>query len=256
MTTTLAFLGQFGEGIDLIFHKKESVGGGVEIGGPKQFVDLGLTHLKISALAVAIAAAVATPIGLYLGHKGRGQLVVSAISNVGRSVPIVALIAFFIAFLGIGTTNIVIALTLLAIPPIFTNTYVGASQVDGEVVDAAEGMGMTGAQVVWRVRFPLALATYFGGLRTAAVSVLATATIAPYANVQTLGEPILNPAVWGLTGAIAAAIVVAILTVILDAGMGALQRAVTPKGIKLAQSRTVTGKRFSIPTFRRREQTT
>lgn len=256
MTPVLAFLGQFGDGVDFIFHKRDSVGGGVQIGGPRQLFDFGVTHVKISAIAVALAAAVATPLGLYLGHKGRGQLVVSAVSNVGRSVPILALIAFFIAFVGIGTTNIVIALALLAVPPIFTNAYVGANQVDREVVDAAEGMGMTGAQVVWRVRFPLAMATYFGGLRTAAVSVLATATIAPLSNVQTLGEPILNQAVYGLTGAIGAAIVVAVMTVILDAGMGGLQRAVTPKGIKLAESRNTPGRRFSLSTLRRREHAT
>lgn len=255
MTTTFAVLGQFGDGVDFIFHKRESVGGGVQIGGPKEIAAFGLTHLKISAIAVALAAAVATPLGLYLGHKGKGQLAVSAVSNVGRSVPILALIAFFIAFLGIGATNIVVALMLLGIPPIFTNAYVGASQVDREVVDAAEGMGMTGFQVVWRVRFPLAMATYFGGLRTAAVSILATATIAPLANVQTLGEPILNQAVYGLTGAIGAAIVVALMTVVLDAGMGALQRAVTPKGIKLGQSEPTT-RRFSLSTLRRREQAT
>jgi osmoprotectant transport system permease protein len=255
MNTTLAFLGQFGDGIDFILQKRESVGGGVQIGGPSQIAGFAATHLEISAMAVALAAAVATPLGFYLGHKGRGQLVVSAVSNVGRSVPILALIAVFIAFFGIGTTNVVVALTLLGIPPIFTNAYVGASQVDPEVVDAAEGMGMTGAQVVWRVRFPLAMATYFGGLRTAAVSILATATIAPLANVQTLGEPIINQAVYGLTGAVGAAIVVAVLTVILDAGMGQLQRLVTPKGIRLAEA-PGPAKRFSISTLRRREQAT
>lgn len=256
MTTAIAFLGQFDDGITFIFHQRESVGGGVKIGGPSQLTHFGLTHLRISAIAIAIAAAVATPIGLYLGHKGRGQLAVSAIANVGRAVPILALIAFFIAYLGIGDTNVISALTLLAIPPIFTNAYVGATQVDEEVVDAAQGMGMTGAQIIWRVRLPLALPTYFGGVRTAAVGVLATATIAPLANVQTLGEPIINQAVYGLSGAIGAAIVVAVMTIILDVGMAGLQRAVTPKGIKLAQTDTPTGKRFSMSMLRRREHAT
>ena len=255
MTIPLAFLGQFGDGIDFIFRSRESVGGGVTVRGPHQLAEVGLTHLQVSVIAIALAAAVATPVGLYLGHKGRGQLAVSAISNVGRAVPILALIAVFIAYLGIGTTNVVAARALLAVPPIFTNAYVGAAQVDSEIVDAAEGMGMTGAQVVLRVRLPLALPTYFGGLRTAAVGVLATATIAPLANVQTLGEPIINQPVYGLTGAIGAAIVVAVMTVILDAGMGALQRAATPKGIKLGQAEPP-GKRFSMSTMRRREQPT
>lgn len=254
MNAPLAILGQFGDGVDFILHSRKSVGGEVQIGGPHQLAQFALTHLSVSIKAMVVAALLATPVGLYLGHKGRGQLAVSAISNVGRAVPILALVAVFIAFLGIGTANVVAALALLAIPPIFTNAYVGASQVDPEVVDAAEGVGMTSTQIVFRVRLRLALPTYFGGLRTAAVSVLATATIAPLANVQTLGEPIINQAVYGLTGAIGAAIVVAVMTVIIDAGMGALQRAVTPKGIKVGQSDAP--RRFSLSTLRRREQPT
>ena len=255
MSTTLAVLGQFGDGVDFIFHKRESVGGGVKIGGPKQLAGFAFTHLWVSLLSVGIAAAISTPLGLYLGHKGRGQFAVSAVANVGRAVPILALIAVFIAFVGIGVTNVVIALTLLAIPPIFTNAYVGASQVDAEVVDASRGMGMTDSQIIRRVRLPLALPTYFGGLRIAIVSVTATATIAPLSNVQTLGEPIINPPVYGLTGAIGAAIVVTALTLVLDLTMAALERVGTPRGIKLAQGGDVRGRRFSM-SFRRREHAT
>ncbi len=254
MTTTLAALGQFGDAVDFIFHKRESVGGGVKVGGPGELTRLGWTHLKVSLLATGFATALAAPIGLYLGHKGKGQFFASSVSNFGRAVPILALIAFFIAYLGIGLTNVVAALTLLAIPPILTNTYVGVRQVDPEVVDAAEGIGMSGSQIIWRVRLPLALPTFFGGVRTAAVGVLATATIAPLANVQTLGEPVINPQTYGFSGGLGAAIVVALLTLAADAGLGLVQRAVTPRGIKLQKAST--GKRFSIPILRRREQTT
>ena len=89
--------------------------------------------------------------------------------------------------------NIMVVLVVLAIPPILTNTYVGTRQVDREIVDAARGMGMPESQIVRRVRLPLAMPTIFAGVRTSAVSVLATATIGPYANVKTLGRPILNP---------------------------------------------------------------
>jgi len=255
MSVTLAALGQFGDGIDFIFNERDSVGGDVKIGGPGEITELGIEHLKVSFVASALAILIASPIGLYLGHKGRGQFFASAVSNVGRAVPILVLIGLFIAYVGIGTTNVVFALTLLAIPPILANAYVGARQVDPEIVDAAEGMGMTGLQVVWRVRLPLALPTYLGGVRVGAVSVLATAAIAPLANVQTLGEPIINQAIYGLDGAIGAAIVVAVLTVIADTLMAVFQSAMTPKGIKLERGEDSGGRR-SISSLRRREQTT
>lgn len=253
--TVLAFLGDFGEGLDFIFHERESVSGGVQVGGLGQVGGLALTHVEVSAAAMALGTALAAPIGLYLGHKGRGQFIATSISNVGRAVPILALIAFFIAFIGVGFTNVTLALTLLAIPPILTNTYVGVRQVDRDVIDAAEGMGMSGGQIIWRVRLPLALPTFFGGVRTSAVSVLATATIAPLANVQTLGEPVLNPQTYGFPGTIGASIVVALITLGTDAGLGVVQRLVTPKGIKLAQGGR-NAKGFSIPLVRRREQPT
>jgi osmoprotectant transport system permease protein len=255
MSTYLAILGDFGDAVDFIFHKRESVGGGVQVGGPAELAKFGVTHLKVSIIATGIATAVAAPIGLYLGHRGKGQFFASSVSNIGRAVPILALIAFFIAYLGIGYTNVIAALTLLAIPPIFTNTYVGVQQVDREVVDAAEGMGMTGGQIVWKVRLPLALPTFFGGVRTSAVSVLATATIAPLANVQTLGEPVINPQTYGLVGGLGAAMIVALLTVICDAGLGLVQRGVTPRGIKV-QRAVAKRKLFSMSTFLRREQPT
>lgn len=256
MTTTLAALGQFGEGIEFIFNDRPSVGGDVRIGGLAEIRDFGLEHLKISAYAIFLAVAVASPIGLYLGHKGRGQFLASAVSNAGRAVPILVLIGLFIAYLGIGTVNIVGALTLLAIPPILANAYVGARQVDPEIVDAAEGMGMTGTQIVWRVRLPLAMSTYMAGVRLAVVSVLATAAIAPLANVQTLGEPIVNQAVYGLTGAIGAAIVIAVLTVTADGLMALLQSVVTPKGTKLEREGESGKQRRSISSLLRREQPT
>ena len=96
-------------------------------------------HLKVSILAVVIACAVAVPIGLWLGHIGKGQFIAGSVANIGRAVPSLAIIAFFVAFLGSGFTNVCFALILLAIPPILTNTYVGVRQVDRDTVDAARG---------------------------------------------------------------------------------------------------------------------
>ena len=255
MNPQLAFLGQFGDAVEFIFKERESVSGGVQIGGIAELGDFAATHLLVSLVAMAVACAISIPVGLYLGHKGRGEFLAISVSNVGRAVPAVVLLFFFIAFIGNGFNNVAAVLVLLAIPPILTNTYVGARQVEREVVDAARGMGMSGAQVVRRVRLPLAMPTIFAGVRTSAVSVLATATIGPYANLQTLGEPILTPQTYGFTGQLGAAIVVALITLAADAGIGLAQHAVTPKGIKLAEPPRRQRLRLALPT-RRREAAT
>ncbi len=115
------------------------------------------------------------------------------------------------------------ALVLLAIPPILTNTYVGVTQVDRETVDASRGMGMTELGIVARVELPLALPLIFGGIKTSAVNVIATATIAPLAGVSTLGDPIINVSGYGDTGRLAAAIVVASLAVLTELLLSAAQ---------------------------------
>lgn len=235
MSATLAILGDFGEAIDFIFHERESVSGGVQIGGIPELADFGATHMIVSIAALAVAAALAIPLSLWLGHIGRGDFIATATSNVGRAVPSLALLAFFISFIGLGYTNVIAVLTLLAIPPLVTNTYVGVRQVDRETVDAARGQGMTGMEIVRKIELPLALPSIFGGLRTSAVNVVATATIAPLANVQTLGEPIITPQTYGFVGQLGAAIVVALLTIAVDFIFARLQRAVTPAGLKLAQ---------------------
>ena len=149
--------------------------------------------------------------------------------------PSVALIAFFIAFF--PTTpefwNVTVALALLAIPPILTNAYVGVQQVSRDAVDAARGMGMSGRQIVRRVELPLALPLIFGGIKTSTVNVIATATIAPLVGVLTLGDPIISGSVYGRAGQIGASIVVAALAVVAEVGLSAVQRAVTPNGVKL-----------------------
>lgn len=255
VNTTLAFLGQFGGAIEFIFEERESVGGGVQIGGLGEISDLAATHVLVSAVAMAVACGISIPLGLYLGHKGRGEFLAISVSNVGRAVPAIVLLFFFIAFVGNGFTNVAFVLILLAIPPILTNTYVGVRQVDTDIVDAARGMGMTGPQIVRHVRLPLAMPTIFAGIRISAVSVLATATIGTYANLQTLGEPILVPQQYGFEGALGAAIVVALMTIVADAGLGLTQQAVTPRGIKLAEEPQVQRRRLSLPT-RRREAST
>src|SRR3954453_3944801 len=225
----------FIDAIDFVVHDRESVSGGVCIGGPHEILSLAASHLAVSAAAVAIACVVAIPTGLWLGHVGKGEFLAVPVSNVGRAVPSLALLAFFVAFLGIGRTNVIAVLTLLAIPPLLTNTYVGVRQVDAETVAAARGMGLTEAQIVRQVEFPLAVSTIFAGLRLSVVAVVATATIAPLANVRSLGNPILEPQTYAPPGELGAAIVVALIPLAVDGSLGLLQRALRPKGLTVGE---------------------
>ena len=231
MSATYAVLGEFGDAVQFIFQG-ETTREGAEVGG-SQFLDLTWEHLKLSLVSMGIACAIAIPLGLWLGHIRRGSFLAISLSNVGRAVPSLALIAFFVAYLGTGFTNVTLALVLLAIPPILTNTYVSVTQVERDTVDAARGMGMTGVEIVRKVELPLALPLIFGGIRISAVNVIATATIAPLAGINTLGDPIINVSGYGDTGRLAAAICVAALAICTELALGAVQRAVTPAGLKL-----------------------
>ncbi len=256
MTVLASLLGDFGEAIDFILHERESVSGGVQVGGLGEMADLTLRHLLVSFVPIVAAVALFVPLGLYLGHKGRGEFVAISASNVGRAVPSLALLAFFIAYLGIGFANVATVLFLLAIPAILTNTYVGVRQVEREAVDAARGMGMTDAQIVRKVELPLALPTIFAGVRLSTVAVLATAIIAPLANWQTLGTPITEPQTYGPAGQLGAALTVAVVTLGVDGLLRLLQRAMTPTGLKLASRGGGSPrrmKRLARPTPTRRE---
>jgi osmoprotectant transport system permease protein len=240
MSTTLAVLGDFGDAVDFIFNERPSPAGGTEVGGLAEMWELTWPHLRLSLVSLGIACALSIPLGLWLGHIRKGGFLAINASNVGRAVPTLALIAFFVAFLGVGETNLTLALVLLAIPPILTNAYTGVTQVEPDAVDSARGMGMTGAQIVRRVELPLALPLIFGGIRISAVNVVATATIAPLAGVVTLGDPIINVNTYGDEGRLAAAIVVALLAVLTEVSLAALQRGVTPRGLKLQRREATT----------------
>ena len=227
----------FSDALDFIVHQRESVAGGVQVGGSQLLPLLG-KHLQVTAEAVAVACLLAIPIALWLGHLRRGELAAAATANAGRAVPSFAVLVFFSAYLGLGVTNLVFAMVLLAIPPVFTNTYVGVRQVDRDVVDAARGMGMSGAQVARRVELPLALPLVFGGVRTSVVNVVATATLGPFVGVVTLGDPIINANVYGDAGRLGAAIVVAALALTSEILFAALQRAATPRGLRSSRGGT------------------
>jgi osmoprotectant transport system permease protein len=251
----LAALGPFGDAIDFIFHERESQAGTVRVGGLGEMLELTWTHIQLALVATLIATAFAMPLGIWLGHIGRYQFLATSTSNIGRAVPALGLVVFFIAFLGVGFLNICVALVLLAIPPIITNSYVGIRGVDPETVDAAAGNGLTGRQVALQVELPMALPTIMAGIRISLVSVIATATIAPLANVDTLGRPIISPNVYGTAGQLAACIVVALVTFAADALFALFQRAVTPEGLKLAERGRSGGRRLAFLSSKRSMQT-
>lgn len=189
-------------------------------------------HVQLSAAALAVSVALAVPVGVVLGHLHRGSFVAVNLANVGRALPTLVVIAFGIAFFGIGFTNVVVALVVLGVPPILTNAYVAVDEVEPDAVEAARGMGMTPLQVLRRVELPLALPLLFAGVRTAAVFIVATATIAAVAGGRGLGEILVNQAGYGVEGLVGAALCVSLLALAADAGLGAVQRILTPRGLK------------------------
>jgi osmoprotectant transport system permease protein len=224
-----------GGAIEFIFEpQSSSVTGGEKVGGFEQVVELTITQLELTLLALALALVVALPVGLYLGHRGTGELLAIAIGNAGRAIPELALIALMAVVFGVGFQYVTIALAVLGIPPILTNAFVGIRQVDRAPIDAARGMGMTEAEILFRVEMPLAIPTLMAGIRGATIAIVATATIAPLAGVLTLGDFIINRNVYGANGLLAGGILVALLALVLEFSLAALQRALTSKGLKVS----------------------
>ena len=190
-------------------------------------------HIELSLVAIAISILIALPLGVLLGHLHRGSFLAINLANVGRALPSLAVIAIGIAFLGVGFTNVTVALVVLAVPPILTNAYVAVDGVEEEAVEAAQGMGMTPWQVIRQVEFPLALPLIFAGIRTATVFVVATATIAAIAGGGGLGDIIVNQASYRVEGVVGAAICVSILALAADGLLGLVQRLLTPAGLRV-----------------------
>lgn len=190
-------------------------------------------HLLLSAAGVAVALVIAVPLGVWLGHRGKGSFLTVSISNIGRALPSLALIAIFLGLLGIGFVNVMTALVIMAIPPVLTHAYLGVEQVDADLVRAARGMGLTQWQILWRVELPLALPVLFTGIRIAVVYVISSATLAAVAGGGGLGDIILNQVSYGLSGVIAAALWVAVLALAADGLFGAVGNRLAPRGTRL-----------------------
>jgi osmoprotectant transport system permease protein len=168
-------------------------------------------HLELSGAAIGIALLLALPLGVVLGHLRRGSFVAISVSNLGRALPSLVLIAFALLVSQHFFVNNMVALVVLGVPPILTNAYSGIEGVDRNIVEAARGMGMSGRDILLRVELPLAMPLIIAGIRIAAVFIIATATIAAVAGGGGLGDIIVNQATYHLSGVVGASLVVSLI---------------------------------------------
>ncbi|MFF1497465.1 ABC transporter permease [Streptomyces sp. NPDC058304] len=184
-------------------------------------------HVYVSGIALAVACAVALPVGLWLGHIGKGGALAVNVSNVGRAVPVFAVLALFMVspLRSAGYLPTIAALVLFALPPLLTNAYVGVREVDRSVVEAARGMGMSGSQLFWRVELPLARELVMTGLRSGAIQVIATATIAAMVGQGGLGRIITAGFnTYNTPQVVAGALLVAALALLVEGALVAADR--------------------------------
>lgn len=200
-------------------------------------------HLEISLWAVLLACLVGWPIGIWLGHLGRGGGPVITVSNLTLAIPTLALLTILpLTPLGFGKPPVVVALAVFAIPPLLANSYTGLRQIDPETREAARGMGLSGGQLLRQVELPLAVPYLAAGLRTAAVQVVATAALAAFVNGGGLGEVIvagfgIGVSAGGAGQIVAGGIMVAGLALIVEAVLAGLQRLVTPRSLRATTHR-------------------
>jgi osmoprotectant transport system permease protein len=203
-------------------------------------VHLTLETLKIAGIGIGIALVLAIPLGCWLGHIHRGSFIAINLGNIWRALPSLAVLAIGVAFLGIGLGNVELALVVLAVPPMITNAYVAIDSVEDDVVDAARGMGLTGWEILSRVELPLGIPLIFAGIRTSALFVVSTTTIAALTGYSgSLGDIINNETSYHLSGVLGAAICIAVLALAVEFALAGVQRALTPRGLKLASDEDV-----------------
>ncbi len=213
-----------------------------------------LEHVLLSGLAIAIATAVALPIGLYIGHTGRGAGLAISLANIGRAVPSYAILVMVLPValalapvigyspsLGLNFVPIMVAMILLAIPPILVNAYAGLRAVDRELLEAGRGLGLRETEILRRLEVPLASPVIIGGIRTATLQVIATLTIGAILSGGGLGRFIfdgLNQGLAGRASIYAGAIQVILLAVGVDLVLALVQRMLVPRGLREAEART------------------
>lgn len=209
---------------------------------PGGILDLLGEHVVLSAGAVALGCLVAWPLGMWLGHRGRGGHAIVVVSNVTLAIPVLATLTILpLTVVGFGRPAVIVAMAIFAFPPLLANAYTGVREVDPQVREAALGMGLSGGQLLRRVELPLAVPYLAAGFRTASVQVVATVTLAVFVNGGGLGQII--GAGFGLgmvTGGgqiLAGGFLVATLALVVEAGLALAQRAITPRPLRRARRR-------------------
>ncbi|MHC1559388.1 ABC transporter permease [Actinomycetospora sp. C-140] len=188
-----------------------------------------LEHLGYTLLAVVIAAVIALPLGALIGHTRRGGLAVVGVANGLRAVPEIGVLVLFVLLLGLGLLPPTLALVLLAVPPMLAGAYSGVAGADAGAVDAARGMGMREHQILLQVEVPAAVPLVLGGVRFATLQVVATATIAAYVGLGGLGRYIIDGfSVRDYPQVLGGALVVAVLSIVVELVLQGLGRLVTP----------------------------
>lgn len=200
-------------------------------------------HLLYVIVPLLLALAIAVPIGVWVGHINRFGTLAINVSNAGRAIPSLGILIIAVLAFTAGFIPVYITLTAMAIPPILTNTYVGIREVDPEIRDAAAGMGLSGWDLVRQVEIPLAMPVIMTGIRTSAVQVVATATLAAYIGLGGLGRPIFTGLSIGpqfnpdaRTLLVVACVVVAILAICTEQLLGLVERLMVPTGLARAQA--------------------
>jgi osmoprotectant transport system permease protein len=192
-----------------------------------------LDYIRLCGIAVLLALVIALPLGVLVARRPLIAFFASNLSGLARAIPSLAFLAAAIPYLGIGFKPAVIALTVLGIPPILLNTIAGLRSVDAAIIDAARGMGMRTYQILLRIQLPLILPVIAAGVRTAAVQIVATATLAAIIGGGGWGEYILS-GIYQLDTVqiLAGAMPVTLLAVVVEVGFAGIQRAVTPTGVR------------------------
>lgn len=207
-------------------------------GGPTGIGTRLAQHLWYSFLAVAAAAAIALPLGLVIGHTGRGAAVLVGFANAMRALPTLGLLTFLVLLLGLGLIPPLLALVTVGVPPLLAGAYAGVANVPDDVVDASRAMGMTERQILFRVEIPNAMPILLGGLRGATLQVVATATIAAYVNLGGLGRYIFDGiGLYRYDRVLVGAVLVALLAITLDTLLAALTWLTTPATHRLPKPR-------------------
>lgn len=200
-------------------------------GVPQRLVE----HLGYTALTLVVAIVIAVPLGAWIGHTGRGGFLVVGLANGLRALPTLGLLVLIVGAIGIGLIGPLVALVVLAVPPILAGTYAGVRNVDNAVVDAARGMGMRGRHVLFQVELPNALPLIIGGIRSSVLQVISTATIAAFVALGGLGRFIVDGlSVRDFGQMIGGSLLVAVLAIAADLLLAGLQKLLVSPGLQVA----------------------